>query len=294
MLESKINKIINELVEKTRHLECVYGTHEYSDSTFKKGEFWADNENIICQIHRFIIEGKILQPTDSTRDGEQDSQLTIEIDPIYFDNYANCVGDFCLSPKMIISKITNQKLLIDIYDVEANDYEARYIPYYTEEYLLSDEDLSKFESRNQLINKYGQEYHARLTWIMYNCLKDMLYIVFVNNAAGSMWIEEVDMDTDWTYQQVGGSHANDVFESRNLEECEKYIKSEVEATTRFAVFQGKDENGNPYYFYEKIDCTSGTYQEVGGDYSNFITDFIEEEDAKNYCRKDSVVSINKN
>lgn len=112
-----------------------------------------------------------------------------------------------------------------------------------------------------------------------------LYIVFQDRAAGQMWTERVDTDTDWNYQEVGGCHANNVFESNSLEECEKYIESEIKASTQYAVFQKRDMNGYPYYFYEEIDCTSGTYQEIGGSYSSHICNFDKEDEAKEYIKK---------
>lgn len=112
-----------------------------------------------------------------------------------------------------------------------------------------------------------------------------LYIVFENAAAGAVWIEEVEEDSNWTYQQLGGCHANDVFESNYKEDCEKYINQAIEASTRFVVFTKKDSNGKDCYWYEKVNCCSGTYEEIGGKHSNWIKEVDTEDDAKEYLEK---------
>lgn len=212
----KFKEIVKILKNETNGMFSVNGTHRHSQSTFRGGIYWHEDENALCQLARFMVEGEIIQPTDKTEDGEQKSQLTIEIDPIEFDYYDNCVGDYCLSPKMIISKITNTKFLVDIFDVEElEDRSDEYETYYYANYIaprsieinLSDEDLREikdslyyklskeietktneelaeeiqlemenyninlFQARNELIMRYGQAYHAKLTWIMYNLVK---------------------------------------------------------------------------------------------------------------------------
>jgi len=109
-----------------------------------------------------------------------------------------------------------------------------------------------------------------------------LYIVFEDNGAGKMWIDEVDTDTNWSYQEVGGHHANNVFESTSREECESYVKLEIKDSTKFVIFKTRDINGEECYFWSEMNCCSGTYQEIGGSYSDFITEFKTEEEAKKY------------
>lgn len=109
-----------------------------------------------------------------------------------------------------------------------------------------------------------------------------LYIVFQDNGAGQMWTNEVDTDTSWTYQELGGCHANNVFESHSKEECDKYIDKEIEASTKFVIFKTRDMNGEECYFWSEMNCCTGTFEEVGGSYSNPIDEFKTEEEARNY------------
>lgn len=107
-----------------------------------------------------------------------------------------------------------------------------------------------------------------------------LYIVFDNNASGSMWIESVEEYTDWTYQQLGGSHATNIFESESREECEKYIDECIAESGRYEIFYTND-----YYYYHYIDCTTGTYQDNGLDWSDMVAETKTEEEAQEYCNK---------
>jgi len=69
--------------------------------------------------------------------------------------------------------------------------------------------------------------------------RDKLYIVFSNGPENKMWYNEVDTDSNWTYQEVGGCHATDVFESYNEQEAIDYIEEQEKASIEYAVFRKK-------------------------------------------------------
>ena len=117
-------------------------------------------------------------------------------------------------------------------------------------------------------------------------MSKLLYIVFQNVGAGRMWIEEVKEDSNWTYQQLGGNHASNVFESYSKEECENYIAEEIKTSTKFVVFSGRNSDGENCYWIEKMDCCSGTYQEVGGSHSNWLKEYETEEEAQKHLEED--------
>ena len=152
---------------------------------------------------------------------------------------------------------------------------------------LTEENISYIERKYVSVYKALAEYKQFARYDDDNCFSPkefftMLYIVFENAGAGCMWIEEVLKNSDWTYQQLGGSHANNISESTSKEECEKYIEEAIKLSTKYAVFQTRDMNGEECYFWSEMNCCSGTYHEVGGSYSTHILDFEKEEDARNY------------
>ena len=109
-----------------------------------------------------------------------------------------------------------------------------------------------------------------------------LFIVFSNRAAGQMWISSVDYDTDWSYQEVGGVHSSNEFESFDIKECEDYIEECIKNSKEYLVLWDR------YYdevWIEEWDCCSGTYQElennVGGSIQRIFT---KREDAEKYIK----------
>ena len=109
-----------------------------------------------------------------------------------------------------------------------------------------------------------------------------LFIVFSNRAAGQMWISSVDYDTDWSYQEVGGVHSSNEFESFDIKECKNYIEECIKNSKEDLVLWDR------YYdevWIEEWDCCSGTYQElennVGGSIQRIFT---KREDAEKYIK----------
>ena len=117
-------------------------------------------------------------------------------------------------------------------------------------------------------------------------MNKLLYIVFYDNRAGKMFIREVKEDSDWSYQSLGGSFANNVFESYSKEECEKYIEEAEENSKTYKVFWDKI---NDYCWVEEFDCNSGTEQERMYECDNpnnmsVVKEFNTIEEAEEYCQ----------
>ena len=64
-----------------------------------------------------------------------------------------------------------------------------------------------------------------------------LYVLFQDLAGGRLFIEETD-DDDFTYQDLGGSHATNIFESYDEEEVEKKYNEIIESETIYVVVRG--------------------------------------------------------
>ena len=82
-----------------------------------------------------------------------------------------------------------------------------------------------------------------------------LHILFLNNAAGESFIASVDYDSNWTYQDLGGAHFTNVFESFNYEEVESYLREMEKITTRYCVYYDNDD-----YYIRKLNCSNGNIQ----------------------------------
>ena len=68
-----------------------------------------------------------------------------------------------------------------------------------------------------------------------------LYVLFQDLAGGRLFIEETD-DDDFTYQELGGSHATNIFESYDEEEVEKKYNEIIESETIYVVARGCETN----------------------------------------------------
>ena len=64
-----------------------------------------------------------------------------------------------------------------------------------------------------------------------------LYVLFQDLAGGRLFIEETD-DDDFTYQDLGGSYATNIFESYDEEEVEKKYNEIIESETIYVVVRG--------------------------------------------------------
>ena len=68
-----------------------------------------------------------------------------------------------------------------------------------------------------------------------------LYVLFQDLAAGELFIRETD-DDNFTYQELGGSHATNIFESYDEEEVEKKYNEIIESETIYVVARGCETN----------------------------------------------------
>lgn len=117
-------------------------------------------------------------------------------------------------------------------------------------------------------------------------MSKLLYIVFSNVTEGKMFIKEVEENSNWSYQSLGGYHSNNVFESYSKEECEKYIEEAEENSKIYKVFWDKVKD---YCWVEEFDCNSGTEQARIWACDNprdisIIKEFNKRKEAEEYCR----------
>ena len=99
-----------------------------------------------------------------------------------------------------------------------------------------------------------------------------LYVLFQNITEGRLFIEETE-DDDFTYQELGGSHATNIFESYDEEEVEKKYNEIIESETIYVVARGCETN--------RIDIITlrpdeGTIQEALSDLSSYYMEQFKE------------------
>ena len=66
---------------------------------------------------------------------------------------------------------------------------------------------------------------------------EKLYVLFQDTVGGRLFIEETE-DDDFTYQELGGCHANNIFESENEEEVLRKYNEIIESETIYVVARG--------------------------------------------------------
>ena len=99
-----------------------------------------------------------------------------------------------------------------------------------------------------------------------------LYVLFQDLAGGELFIRETD-DNDFTYQELGGSHAINIFESYDEEEVEKKYDEIIESERIYVVVRGCETN--------RIDIITlrpdeGTIQEALLDISSYYMEQFKE------------------
>ena len=68
-----------------------------------------------------------------------------------------------------------------------------------------------------------------------------LYVLFQDLAGGELFIRETE-DNDFTYQELGGLHATNIFESYDEEEVEEKYNEIIESETIYVVVRGCETN----------------------------------------------------
>ena len=99
-----------------------------------------------------------------------------------------------------------------------------------------------------------------------------LYVLFQDLAGGELFIRETD-DDNFTYQELGGSHATNIFESYDEEEVEKKYNEIIESETIYVVVRGCAS--------DRIDIITlrpdeGTIQEALSDLSSYYMENFKE------------------
>ena len=99
-----------------------------------------------------------------------------------------------------------------------------------------------------------------------------LYALFQDLAGGELFIRETD-DDNFTYQELGGCNATNIFESYDEEEVEKKYNEIIESETIYVVVRGCETN--------RIDIITlrpdeGTIQEALLDLSSYYMEQFKE------------------
>lgn len=99
-----------------------------------------------------------------------------------------------------------------------------------------------------------------------------LYVLFQDVAAGKLFIRETE-DDDFTYQELGGCHATNIFESEDEDEIMKKYDEIIESETIYIVARGTESN--------RIDIITlqpdeGTIQEALLDISDYYMETFKE------------------
>ena len=66
---------------------------------------------------------------------------------------------------------------------------------------------------------------------------EKLYVLFQDTVGGRLFIEETE-DDDFTYQELGGCHANNIFESEDENEVLRKYNEIIESETIYVVARG--------------------------------------------------------
>ena len=99
-----------------------------------------------------------------------------------------------------------------------------------------------------------------------------LYVLFQDTVGGRLFIEETE-DDDFTYQELGGCHANNIFESEDEDEVLRKYDEIIESETIYVVARGCETN--------RIDIITlrpdeGTIQEALLDLSSYYMEQFKE------------------
>ena len=99
-----------------------------------------------------------------------------------------------------------------------------------------------------------------------------LYVLFQDLAGGELFIRETE-DDDFTYQELGGCNATNIFESYDEEEVEKKYNEIIESETMYVVARGCES--------DRVDIITlrpdeGTIQEALLDLSSYYMENFKE------------------
>ena len=101
---------------------------------------------------------------------------------------------------------------------------------------------------------------------------EKLYVLFQDTVGGRLFIEETE-DDDFTYQELGGSHATNIFESYDEEEVEKKYNEIIESETIYVVARGCETDRIKII---TLRPNEGTIQEALSDLSSYYMEQFKE------------------
>ena len=99
-----------------------------------------------------------------------------------------------------------------------------------------------------------------------------LYVLFQNAPAGELFITDTE-DDEFTYQELGGCYATNIFESYNEEEVIKKYEEIIELETVYVVARGVITDRIEVI---RLQPNEGTIQEVILDLSNYYVEPFKE------------------
>ena len=101
---------------------------------------------------------------------------------------------------------------------------------------------------------------------------EKIYVLFQDTVGGRLFIEETE-DDDFTYQELGGYHANNIFESEDENEVLRKYDEIIESETMYVVARGCES--------DRVDIITlrpdeGTIQEALLDLSSYYMEQFKE------------------
>ena len=99
-----------------------------------------------------------------------------------------------------------------------------------------------------------------------------LYVLFQNVSAGELFIRETD-DDNFSYQELGGVYATNIFESYNEDEVIKKYDEIIEKETMYVVLRGTETDRIEII---KLQPNEGSIQDLITDLSSYYVEPFKE------------------
>ena len=99
-----------------------------------------------------------------------------------------------------------------------------------------------------------------------------LYVLFQDTVGGRLFIEETE-DDDFTYQELGGCYANNIFESEDENEVLRKYEEIIESETMYIVARGVYSDRIEII---RLQPNEGTIQEALSDISDYYMENFKE------------------
>ena len=99
-----------------------------------------------------------------------------------------------------------------------------------------------------------------------------LYVLFQNVSAGELFIRETD-DDNFSYQELGGVYATNIFESSNEDEVMKKYDEIIEKETKYVVLRGTETDRIEII---KLQPNEGSIQDLIIDLSSYYVEPFKE------------------